>query len=372
MDRTDSVDDAAPVRRRSRTEVALLAVIAVAGGGLLGALVVGASSGQGDEAFPPPPPPAPAPPPSTPFDDAGDSLPVRWTGWSVQVASIQYEFLSSYPDVNLCAVIDGGRLRCVGDPQWPGLDGVPSDAMRDVSVDTDGACGVTVDGELVCWGTYELRVRPVVAYDTIVAFSSYDLCVLDVAGRVVCHSLHLQNDPDWAERRPDHPVLFQADGSRDGSVICGVTARGEPTCFGRFFDDAGRALLPPPDLRLRSVHVGQEAVCGIDLEGEIVCWGARNAVLRELPQGPFVDLTLNSWRICGLRADGTVACTRQRGPDRAPPDDLRFRTIALATGIQNLLCGVTLDAAFACWVPAEEGPVSSEIFSELRRVLATW
>lgn len=372
MNRPDTVDVAAPVRRRSRTEVALLAVIAVAGGGLLGALVLGASGGPEDKTFPPPPPPAAAPPPAAPLDGAG-SFVERLGGHAVRAVSVEFEYLNSYTDVSICAVGEGGLLRCVGHAQWPGLDGVPSDAMREVRVSETGACGVTVDGELVCWGTYELRVRPEVTYETFVASSYFDVCLLDVAGRVVCHSLHLKDDPDWAERRPEHPVLFQADASRHASAICGVSATGEPTCFGQFSPDIEqRELLPPPDLRLRSVHVGQEAACGIALEGEIVCWGARHAVFRELPSGPFVDLTINSQRLCGLRADGTVACTRHSGPDRRPPANLRFRTIALATGIQNLLCGVTLEGELACWVPGEEGLLASEILGELRKALQDW
>lgn len=74
-------------------------------------------------------------------------------------------------------------------------------------------------------------------------------------------------------------------------------------------------------MAFRDLSLGFEFGCGLDLEGEVVCWGSADALaaLGPAPAGPFSQIAAsNGWFqsdfACALRDDGSVACWGDGAP----------------------------------------------------------
>jgi hypothetical protein len=76
----------------------------------------------------------------------------------------------------------------------------------------------------------------------------------------------------------------------------------------------------PPKVELTALTHRTGETCGLDRDGEIVCWTHLAAAVRPAPAGPFVALgTKSDAELCGLRADGTIVCAGAEGDEVALP-----------------------------------------------------
>ncbi|MBN8611288.1 MAG: hypothetical protein J0L92_11915 [Deltaproteobacteria bacterium] len=147
------------------------------------------------------------------------------------------------------------------------------------------ATDVSEQGELWCWGWNESH--EVSAGDA--RFVREPVCV-DAPGEPPCPS-------DWIAVSVGnfHTCGIRADqslwcwgGTSSGQLGIGPEALGVPNL-------AGPRRLPG---RWRAVSAGQRTTCGIDLEGQLRCWGA--AQVRTRDEGPIVS---------GLLGDGRLSLT---------------------------------------------------------------
>lgn len=188
----------------------------------------------------------------------------------------------------VCTLDFEGQLHCDEGPRK--LARTPPGRYRDVFEDQ---CAIREpDGEVVCW---EYTASPRLGYWIDVKVDDH-ACALRQSGLPQCWR--------WAQRDgeedPQEPMRALAVGH---DHTCGITDDQETLCWGN--DAFGQ--LRPPDVALEAIDAGGDLTCGLDVLGRLTCWGdGPSAPL--LAEGPFVDLSVTRWRVCGERPDGAWRC----------------------------------------------------------------
>ena len=132
-----------------------------------------------------------------------------------------------------------------------------------------GACGLTTDGDIACWG--------------------------------------------YSTRRPvDGPYIGLYGGG--GNSLCGLRADGRACCWSESpsYDEY---LAAPGDIAFTSLAPGAYHGCGIDIDDKVRCWGGDipgpggdDYGQADPPSGTFVMVAAGGIHTCGLREDHTLAC----------------------------------------------------------------
>jgi Regulator of chromosome condensation (RCC1) repeat len=153
-------------------------------------------------------------------------------------------------------------------------------------------------------------------------------------------------DTDLLE--PMEPVEY-VDLSSGYGFTCGVRSTGAVDCWGDFTErQGGEMLLPPADLRLKSVSAGNYHVCGVSADdGTAVCWGSNVYNESTPPEGVFDAVTADYIHSCGLRPDGSVECWGSGYFD----DDLEVPTgefVQISAG-SFASCALRSDGSVECW-----------------------
>ena len=147
-----------------------------------------------------------------------------------------------------CGVRTNGALNCCGYDEWnKELPDPPSGTYSDVRVGKSHACALGVDQRVVCWG-----------------WKGYHQT------RFVQHRGH-----------------FVKEWFNEGLLLRNRVA-----------------VLEPPDDAFQSVTIASGSVCGLELNGEVQCWGDADVLGAHGPTGEFTSIE----GLCGLRADSTFAC----------------------------------------------------------------
>ena len=101
-----------------------------------------------------------------------------------------------------------------------------------------------------------------------------------------------------------------------------------------------------PHSAFTSVSVGSYDICGVRADGSLFCRETRFGVEVAPPQGPFRSVSVGDRRyICGVRDDGSVACWGSDEVGLTPPDG-SFTSVSVG---DKHSCGVREDGSIACW-----------------------
>jgi hypothetical protein len=238
---------------------------------------------------------------------------ICWGG--VQHAIQDRDLVSvSVSATSLCALRQDGTPRCQGldgGPSW----GLPPAPMRVVHAGERVACGVRREGGgIACWG--DPRFTP--GFDTppdgefvdVRVMGNTGACGLTVDGALVCSPSALQPPPEHANTR-----WLSFDGARDHA--CGTTTAGRLVCWGEG---------APPSLAsqdLATVSGGPRSGCALRRSatsfGALRCWGdALDLVLKPGSTTDYrwrtfdlLDVSVGEGQVCGLRRNGDVVCAGQ-------------------------------------------------------------
>nr|MCU0479524.1 putative Ig domain-containing protein [Chloroflexota bacterium] len=114
-----------------------------------------------------------------------------------------------------------------------------------------------------------------------------------------------------------------------------------------------------------SLDAGLDHVCGIRADGSIACFGGNQNGQASPPGGRFAQVACGSYSTCGVRADGTVACWGYDADGLKYPPDGPFRQVDV--GFYHA-CGVKTDGTVACWGRNSWGQTDSPAgtFKEIR------
>jgi hypothetical protein len=193
---------------------------------------------------------------------------------------------------------------------------------------------------VLCWWLWSV---PSVGYYVDVSIDEHHGCAIRQSGRPDCwwwQRPGVQEDPHVS-------VRAIAVGSRH---TCAITDHQETVCWGG--DAFGQSR--PPAVALTTLAAAGEVTCGLDPLGRITCWGDAPASPL-IDEGPFVDLQVTRWRICGQRPDETWRCA-PIGPFAALDDGQPFGPVAAMPTPQSPADPWSYGTADDTWAPVEAPP----------------
>jgi formylglycine-generating enzyme required for sulfatase activity len=187
------------------------------------------------------------------------------------------------------------------------------------------SCGITVDGEVECWGckpnrqisqcklpVVPLRARlPSPGRDTL-ATGEHHTCVIGEDGRLTCFGCDDKAKPECVGPNGAEAVSV----ALSFHASCALAPDGRVSCWGADATD------PPAGLRAVRLAAANfaDVACAIDAGGSLACWGKRagpilcsptradNCVPAAAPSGRWVDVAVGGRGTCALSSEGEVAC----------------------------------------------------------------
>jgi len=223
----------------------------------------------------------------------------------------------------------------------------PAERFEQVAGGHDHLCGVTEDGDPICWGWNAGGQTDIPADLTVASFAlSYEnTCALDPVGRLTCWGNEWTGVNDAPEGPFDKVAIAERVGcgwsaetgwtcwgdwlsleeTEDGDVfewnipadkpesllafglnICMLDAAGRITCWGY----ANYGLTNPPDGEgWHDLTGGTRHACAFDADDQVMCWGSDiTSSWRQFPEGDWAAFTAGPRADCGIRADGEVDC----------------------------------------------------------------
>src|SRR5262245_8988899 len=235
------------------------------------------------------------------------------TGWN----ALRFTELSSY-GTHTCGITVDAKAYCWGNNSWGQL-GAASNvsqsntpllvagnlSFRQVSAGADHSCGVTTDNRAYCWGHNEWRQFA----SNVVAMSTSPVAVA--------------------------PELSFMSITASNGFTCGVATGGTGYCWGASglgqLGDGSKISyqytfsttpVTVAAASLRTIDASQGFTCGVNTDGQALCWGSNGGQLGNGPGG----------------TDSSTPVTVSGG--------LTFRSISTGNGFT---CGVTTDAAVWFW-----------------------
>ncbi len=140
----------------------------------------------------------------------------------------------------------------------------------------------------------------------------------------------------------DLPITFkQVDvGS---SAVCGIQTNGELECWG--LNDYGQ--LQAPKGKYKQLSVGQLHACAIKINGRLKCWGEPSGFpTRSGYRGLYTQVSAGDNHTCALQKNGRALCwgNNDYGELNVPP--VKFKKIVAKA---NHTCGISESDALLCW-----------------------
>ena len=192
----------------------------------------------------------------TGLDSFGTVL--RWTGATLGGATLVAVVFIVF------STLGDGHQQVVSVPSAPADTAGPTvPSMASISVGRDHACGVRIDGSLICWGSNEDEDGEFVGKAS------------PPAGSFVSVSAGLYH-------------------------TCGIRTDGTAACWGS--EESGgyfTGKATAPDGTFRAMAAGDEHTCWVSGDGSVACRGDGGAV--QAPAGTFTDVTAGWIHSCGLR-----------------------------------------------------------------------
>ena len=240
-----------------------------------------------------------------------------------------------------CAVTEAGKGYC-----WHNRsqrENVPeADFATIVGWNRAGACGVTTQGQLLCWGE-DLRGGPRAVFQPT-SFSGR--CGLTTSQEILCWG---GAPSSYRRDMPEEPFLNFAIGEH---YSCGITNTKRLKCWGS-----------PPDYwntpetgQFTHVELGDRHACAIKAsDATLECWYHRDEEDNEpkVPPGSFDSISIYGKNFCGVTTEGNIECSalasepyQTRLPKKIPEGT--FKQVRLLHGVDNI-CALREDGVIICY-----------------------
>lgn len=241
----------------------------------------------------------------------------------------------SVGDDHACGIRVDGTVVCWGKNQL-GQASPPPGVFRAISAGNFYTCGIREDQTLACWGSNaDGKATPPTGKYLAVSAGNQRACAITTDDLVKC----------WGE--PDEePTPFRVKSLSVGfDAACALTKAGNLRCWGANADLVDKR----PDGRMRSVSVGSGWACAVESQtGELVCWGSEPSKEGSVPAptGAFATVDLGDFQGCARDARGALSCFGYDADNQllGTPDLVR----SVSTGMTRS-CAVRLDGSVACW-----------------------
>jgi alpha-tubulin suppressor-like RCC1 family protein len=259
----------------------------------------------------------------------GDAACAGVTG-ALAPPSRKYRTLA-FGETRACGIALDGKLLCWGDA----LPAPPDGVFRSVAVGAAHACALREDDHRVfCWGdnTYGQSTPPAGSFEQIYAGNRFS-CALNAGGHLSC----------WGQGPAVTmmPTVFFYEVSASGGNVCGRDESGYTQCWG---DDA--AALQTTTRGLLQVAVGAHHACASG-GGQILCWGDNSHGQGQPPAGSdYYHLSAQGDTTCAYNNDGMV-CWGEASAVRKSPG-LRNGAPAITAGEAHA-CALRGNRRLGCW-----------------------
>lgn len=250
-----------------------------------------------------------------------------------------------------------GFVVCLGDNDAI-VGGVPETSFVQVDVGLAHACGVTVEGELSCWGagpaSSEGPLHSALVSANAVSIQLNHTCILTPQGIVTCwaEDITYSVEPDLSD---GWRYVQVSAGTAHGCALLateGSSTTGAVDCFGGGCSPAGECEDVPGEFL--QVEAGDGFTCGLLSAGEgtdhgsLSCWGDAPEAWDAL-DGAYTALSAGPRAVCVTHSDGGVACVADEDIVMLePPPGVDFDAIDVGV---TFACGTYGDKEFACWGP---------------------
>ena len=256
-------------------------------------------------------------------DDGQSSPPEDTTFTSISVG-----------DGHSCGLRADGRAVCWGNDDHGQSTPPSGETFTSISVGGQHSCGLRADGTAVCWGSnfYGQSAPPTTTSGTTASLIVGDNRPLQTRSIVFAsisagdvHTCGITPDGDavcWGDTRngrsspPDQ--TFSTDSINAGKDhTCAITPDGAPACWGS--NQNGQST-PPSGETLTALSAGGSHTCGLRSDGSVACWGS-NANGQSTPptSGVFTSVSAGDTHTCALRNDGVTVCWGNNAAGQAAP-----------------------------------------------------
>lgn len=207
-------------------------------------------------------------------------------------------------------------------------------AFLDIHAGDKRGCGLTVSGELYCWGTdSNVPVKASTERFKQITMGLDHACALRADGDVFCWGSDAQGQLGNGLGVTAHALpTATATGMKfrairaAGARSCGINDEGLTYCWG---DNVHTPTLVSATARFRELAVGASVACGINESGRVLCWGK------------------NAAGAVGIGFNGADEITPV-----AIQSTEHFRTLAVG---DESVCGITATGATYCWGMNDKG-----------------
>ncbi len=250
-------------------------------------------------------------------------------GWSATGADLSWvgrpTYVESSSALGSCAIASGSIFcwdyeslegRVTGsNPTIADLGVLPRPHFVEVHLHSPWACGLQQGGELSCFLAGDLATPN--PYGSLsedlgtAAIGTTRVCGITRAGGVECWKQYVEGEP-----QPFGPSAGVATSYKEISIgrygICAIGSNNLVECwdFEQDIENTGRSLTNPDSgLRFVQIDVGDEAACGLAVDGSISCWG-EGPVVSALPasDGPYEAVDVGVDAACAVPVGGKPVC----------------------------------------------------------------
>ncbi len=219
---------------------------------------------------------------------------------------------------HVCGLRLNGTAHCFG-KDLHGATKAPKGAFKAISTGAFHTCGLRPNGEVECWGAdqYEITSPPGGRFTQLSATG----IVFSKDGE------HLYDEPH--------------------GITCGIRNNGTVNCWGgqwTFYST-------PLEGTFKSIATSSEnQVCGISTDNTVQCAYVYSEVRESIGlTGEFKSIAVGLDRLCGIRLNGELVCNRQSISDDGPYLDVSVSAFFVDGKRRYIVCGLTVAQNIKCW-----------------------
>ncbi len=241
--------------------------------------------------------------------------------------------------------------------------------LHSLAVDDDHACGIRLNGDVVCWGSLiSIGEMPELHEFEQVSVGLLQSCGIKKDKTMQCWG---EVGLDWEDLDSAKPFVAPggtyAQVAVGGAFICSIDTAGKTRCVATemwkkkkkkkqpaskvgniIAAAAGKEQIEPPAGDFTVVRADRSIACGLLRDKTIRCWGNTAdafGLLSGVPSGTFSQIALDDTSACGLRTDGSLVCWGSIREGGEPPEG-EFGQVSVGS---SYACAITSDGTMRCW-----------------------
>ena len=212
---------------------------------------------------------------------------------------------------HLCGISIDGEVLCWG---WDGMGGqveVPTELeVSEFVLGYSNSCALDSEGYLTCWGNEWTGINdaPEGPFDMVAVSGNFGCGWSKISGWSCWGGVWGLEEAggdryDWSLPDRDPASLIAS-----GLNICMLDSKGRIDCWGN--ESYAGVTSPPSGDGWRDLSVGTAHACAIDVNDQVVCWGrdVEEYPWRSAPDGRWLTFTAGPRADCGIREDGEIDC----------------------------------------------------------------